>query len=138
MRLTPRCELYVDGASRGNPGPSGAGGVVLVEGQATPAHEFSKALGHATNNVAEYLALIYGLLEVRQQGYRRVAVKTDSELLARQMQGRYQVRDPHLRLFHDLARFLAGTFRSFHIDHIPREQNRLADRLAGQAADGPR
>ncbi len=135
MKPTPPCELYIDGASRGNPGPSGVGAVVLVEGQAAPMHEFSKFLGQTTNNVAEYLALVYGLLEVGRHGYRQVTVKTDSELLARQMQGRYKVREPHLRLFHDLAKSLTATFHSFEIEHIPRERNRLADRLAGQAAD---
>ena len=77
MKPTRSCEIYIDGASRGNPGPSGVG-VVFVDGQRQPLHRFSKSVGQTTNNVAEYLALIYALLEALQQGYAAVAVKTDS------------------------------------------------------------
>ena len=127
----------MDGASRGNPGPAGAG-AVFVDGQARPVHRFSKYLGETTNNVAEYLALVYALQEALRHGYGVVAVKTDSELLERQVTGVYKVRDPQLRLLHDLVRHLADGFEQFSIAHIPRTENRAADRLAGQAVQSHR
>ena len=149
MRPTPSYELYIDGASHGNPGPAGIGVVVLdlsaapkdrrnpggaqAGGTDKPVAQFSKYLGETTNNVAAYLALIYALQEAIRHGYSSITVKTDSELLARQISGRYKVRHPQLRLFHDLARYLMRNFRACQIEHIPREQNALADRLAGAA-----
>ncbi|MBI3321618.1 MAG: ribonuclease HI family protein [Candidatus Omnitrophica bacterium] len=132
MKPTQNCEIYIDGASRGNPGPSGVG-VVLQAGRAAPAHHFSKFIGHTTNNVAEYLALIYALQEALQAGYTELTVKTDSELLARQVNGQYHVRDPQLRLLYDLALHLVNGFRRCEVRHIPRAENAAADRLAGQA-----
>jgi ribonuclease HI len=132
MRPTRSCEVYIDGASHGNPGPSGVG-VVFANGAAKPIWRFAKYIGETTNNVAEYLALLYALQGALQQGYAAVTVRTDSELLERQMNGRYQVRDRQLRILHDLALHLAQGFRQFTILHIPRTDNRLADRLAGQA-----
>lgn len=134
--MTPSrsCEVYIDGASRGNPGPAGVG-VAFVDGNRRPVHEFAKYLGETTNNVAEYLALIYALQEALKIGYTTLVIHTDSELLARQMSGHYRVRDAHLKLLHDLAQSLREGFRACEIRHVPREQNRLADRLAGHAAD---
>ncbi len=125
-------EVYIDGASRGNPGPAGIG-VVFLDGKARPVREFSKYLGETTNNVAEYLALVYALQEALRAGYTALTVKTDSELLARQINGRYRVRDARLRLFHDLALHLAQGFGACQVQHVPRTQNALADRLAGRA-----
>ena len=132
MKPIQNCEVYIDGASHGNPGPAGIG-VVFVGEQAKPIRRFSHYLGETTNNVAEYLALLYALQEALQAGYTGLTVKTDSELLARQINGQYKVRDPQLRLFHDLACHLVRSFHRWSIEHVPREQNRLADRLAGQA-----
>ena len=126
-------EIYIDGASRGNPGPAGVGAVFL-DGQAQPIHEFAKSLGETTNNVAEYLALIYALQEALRLGVTSVTVKTDSELLAHHVNGRYRVRDGQLRILYDLVKHLAQGFRAFSIAHIPREQNTMADRLATRAA----
>ena len=125
-------EVYIDGASRGNPGPAGIG-VVFMDGKARPVRQLSRYLGETTNNVAEYLALVYALQEALRAGYAALTVKTDSELLARQFSGRYRVRDARLRLFHDLARHLAEAFSACQVQHVPREQNALADRLAGRA-----
>ncbi len=133
MTPTQRYEVYIDGASRGNPGPAGVG-VVFTDGSATPLREFAQYLGETTNNVAEYLALIYALQEALQQGYTALTVKTDSELLARQFNGIYRVRHPQLRLFHDLVLHLRAGFQDVSVEHIPREQNTHADRLAGLAA----
>jgi ribonuclease HI len=137
MRRTRSCEIYIDGASRGNPGPAGIGAVFLApgsDGAGKPLRQLSKPLGVATNNVAEYLALIYALQEAAAAGYNDIRVRTDSELLVRQLNGQYKVRQPHLRVFHDLARQLIRGFDAFGIAHVPRERNRAADRLAGQAA----
>ena len=131
MRPTRSCEIFIDGASRGNPGPSGIG-VVLKDG-AGPGRQLSRYLGETTNNVAEYLALVYALQLALKEGYGTVAVFTDSELLARQITGRYKVRDALLRLLHDLAVELARGFTRFTIQHIPRSRNTQADRLAGDA-----
>ena len=130
MKRTQSCEVYIDGASRGNPGPAGVG-VVFMD--PAGARHFSKYLGETTNNVAEYLALVYALQEAMQAGYDVLTVKTDSELLARQVNGQYRVRDGQLRLFYDLALHLAQGFRQCRVEHVPRTENRLADRLAGQA-----
>lgn len=133
MNPSPSTEVYIDGASLGNPGPAGIG-VVFLNGQGTPIVELSKSLGQTTNNVAEYLALIYALGEAQQRGLQHLRIKTDSELLARQFNGQYKVRDAHLRLFHDVARHLLRGFARVSIDHVRRTQNTRADRLAGQAA----
>ena len=129
---TRKCEIHVDGASRGNPGPAGAG-AVLADGRAQ-GREFAWHLGETTNNVAEYLALLYALQEALKARCTHVMVKTDSELLVRQLSGQYKVRDPQLRLLHDLARHLIEGFRQCDIAHVPRAQNAAADRLAGLAA----
>ena len=132
MKPIPSCEIYIDGASRGNPGPAGVGAVFL-DGKAKPVRRFSKYLGETTNNVAEYLALVYALQEALREGYAVVTVKTDSELLARQINGQYKVRDPQLRLLHGLALHLVQGFARCEVVHVPRTQNAAADRLAGQA-----
>jgi len=125
-------EVYIDGASRGNPGPAGIGAVFL-DAEGRPAIRLSKYLGETTNNVAEYLALVYALHEAQARGVTRLAVRTDSELLANQWQGRYKVRDGTLRLFHDLAVRLATRFEHVSIEHISRTRNTQADRLAAAA-----
>ncbi len=124
--------LYIDGAARGNPGPAGVG-VVLCDGHDGTLREFGKYIGETTNNVAEYTALIYGLQEALIQKVKRLNVYTDSELLARQLQGRYRVKETHLKLLHDQALVLIKHFNHFSIQHLPRRENRRADRLANQA-----
>jgi ribonuclease HI len=137
MKRTPSCEIYIDGASRGNPGPSGIGGVCL-NGSAKPLWQFSLYIGETTNNVAEYSALISALAEALCRGHRAVSIKTDSELLTRQIAGRYQVRTPVLKTYHEWALKLMQAFEAAEVSHVPREQNRLADRLAGEAVRGRR
>ena len=132
MRPTRSCEVFIDGASRGNPGPSGIG-IVFKDGRGTTGQQLSRYIGETTNNVAEYLALVYALQQALRDGYDALTAHTDSELLARQMNGQYRVRDPRLRLFHDLALELSKGFARFSIDHIPRGRNAAADRLAGAA-----
>lgn len=138
MRLAQSCEAYIDGASRGNPGPAGVG-VVFFEappdgaGRGSGVRRFAKYVGETTNNVAEYLALIYALQEALRRGCTDVTVKTDSELLARQLSGAYRVRDGQLQILHGLARHLVGGFKRCAIQHVPRAQNAEADRLAARA-----
>ena len=132
MRPIRSCEVFIDGASRGNPGPSGIG-VVFKDGRGETGKQLSRYIGETTNNVAEYLALIYALQQALRDGYSALTVHTDSELLARQVNGQYKVRDPQLRLFHGLALELIKGFARCAIDHVPRIRNAAADRLAGAA-----
>jgi len=125
---------YVDGASRGNPGPASYAVVVRTPDGKT-AFEIGKYLGRATNNVAEYYALITALDYAQAQGIARLAVRSDSELLVRQMQGRYKVKSPDLRPLYERAKKLAAGLAHFAIEHVPREQNREADELANLALD---
>jgi len=127
-------QASIDGASLGNPGPAGIG-VVLTDSRGSPIVQLSKYLGETTNNVAEYLALLYALQEAQRRGIRRLTVKTDSELLAKQLNGDYKVRDNTLRLFHDLARQWMQAFEQCLVEHISRTQNTQADRLASDAVE---
>ncbi|MFH1857944.1 MAG: ribonuclease HI family protein [Candidatus Omnitrophota bacterium] len=126
--------LYVDGASRGNPGPAGIG-VVLCDRSQRTVCECGKFIGETTNNVAEYTALIYGLQEALLRKVSRISVHTDSELLARQLQGRYKVKESHLKMLHRQVRALIQNFSRFEIHHVPRTENRRADKLANEAID---
>ncbi len=124
--------IHVDGAARGNPGPAGAGAVLAGSGGRRRS-EVCAFLGEATNNVAEYCALILALQRALRLGCGRVEVSTDSELLARQVNGEYRVRDKQLQWLHALVEHLRGEFEEFRIRHVPREENRAADRLANRA-----
>ena len=128
--------LYTDGASRGNPGKAAAGGVCKDENGVT-LFEFSEFLGTATNNVAEYKALIIGLEKIlKLPDEKAVKVFSDSELLVRQVRGIYRVREPSLQLLiQEVARLKSG-LTAFEISHIPREDNKEADRLANEALNG--
>lgn len=124
-------EIYIDGASKGNPGPSGIGVVICQDGQTTK--NISSYIGNATNNVAEYTALIYGLQQALILNSQKVKINTDSELLCRQINKVYKIKNPNiLGLYNQVAHLLSG-FKEFKINHIPREANRGADRLATKA-----
>lgn len=127
-------KLYIDGASRGNPGRAGIG-VVLCDDTGEPVKEISESIGETTNNVAEYRALIRGLEEARALGADTVEVYTDSELLARQINGLYGVHSPHLQPLYRRARALLRLFQRASVQHVSRSQNQHADRLA-KAATG--
>jgi ribonuclease HI len=126
--------LHVDGASRGNPGEAAFGVHVAGPGGETLA-ELYAPIGRATNNVAEYRALVHGLRWALARGARSVEVFSDSELLVRQMSGRYRVKSPGLRSLHQEAAGLVSRFDHARIRHVPREQNREADALANRALD---
>ena len=124
----------VDGASRGNPGPASYA-VILRGPDGAPRFEVGKYIGRATNNVAEYYGLITALDYAAAQGIDRLLVRSDSELLVRQMQGRYKVKSADLRPLYERARKLANGFAYFAAEHVPREQNSEADALANLALD---
>lgn len=126
--------LHVDGASRGNPGEAGFGvHVTAADGREVAA--LFGYLGKATNNVAEYQALLHGLRFALARGASAVEVFSDSELLVRQLEGRYRVKSPGLLPLHREARSLLARFARSRISHVPREKNREADALANRALD---
>lgn len=135
---TPAAEgmhtLYSDGGSRGNPGPAGCG-AVLLDPAGRQVGAWRQYLGRATNNHAEYQALILGLTQAAEMGVRQLTVLMDSELLVRQINGQYQVKSPQLKPLYQQARQLLAGFAQTKVRHVPREQNSQADALANQAMD---
>ena len=125
----------IDGGARGNPGPA-AYGFVLRDGGGATVAAAGKYIGHATNNVAEYRGLIGALDAAQERGVRRLRVESDSELLVRQMQGRYKVKSADLKPLYERALKMSRGFEHFEIAHVRREQNREADRLVNEALDG--
>jgi ribonuclease HI len=126
--------LQFDGGSRGNPGPAGIG-VVVRAADGTPLVTLGRFIGRATNNVAEYKALITALQKAKGLGARRVKILGDSELIVKQMRGEYRVKNPDLRVLFDEAQELFHTFEAATIDHNYRADNSLADKLANLAMD---
>ena len=126
--------LHVDGASRGNPGEAGFG-VQVEAGDGRPLAGLYGYLGKATNNVAEYQALLHGLRFALERGAREVEVFSDSELLVRQVEGRYRVKNPGLLPLFREAKALMARFERVRLKHVPREHNREADALANRAVD---
>jgi ribonuclease HI len=124
----------IDGASRGNPGPA-AYAVVLRDPSGKVILELAKRLSRETNNVAEYYALLAALDYATSHGISALRVRSDSELLVRQMQGRYKVKSPGLKPLHERAARLARQLSYFTIEHVRRELNRDADALANAALD---
>lgn len=126
--------LYTDGGSRGNPGPAAYGVRVETEDGALVT-EFGEALAPTTNNVAEYRGLIAGLAWALANGHEDVCVRSDSELLVKQMRGEYRVKHPGLQPLHAEARQLAAKIGQVRFEHVRREKNTHADRLANEAMD---
>jgi ribonuclease HI len=126
-----KLELFIDGACKGNPGPSGIGVVILRDGAVVK--EISRYIGEATNNIAEYSALICALEESLLLKADTIVISSDSQLLCRQINKQYQVKSGNIiGLYEQALRLLSG-FRQVHVNHIPREKNKLADRLATKA-----
>ncbi len=126
--------LYTDGASRGNPGPAGAGSYLQDEkGQVLA--EVAAYLGTTTNNVAEYQGLLHGLRKALELGIDEIVIRADSELMIRQIQGRYRVKNEGLKPLYQEAMGLLKKFRTYTTQHVPREQNKEADRLSNEAID---
>ena len=125
---------YIDGASRGNPGPASAG-VVFQDLSGRPVKNLSIRIGNATNNVAEYSALIFALQEATLMRVKEIEIFTDSELLAKQFNGEYKVKEDTIRVLYSLATHLKKGFKRLSVTHIPRERNKLADEQANRALD---
>ncbi len=128
--------LYTDGAARGNPGPA-AIGIVLMDTTGNRIEEVGEAIGNTTNNEAEYRALLRGL-EIAGRHGDEIEIRTDSELMARQLNGTYRVKAAHLKPLHEQARRAMSKFKNTTIAIIPRELNKRADALANQALDKQR
>jgi len=126
--------VYSDGAARGNPGPAGAG-AVLTDSAGNVIARLGRYLGRQTNNVAEYEGLLLGLKHARELGYREVEVRADSQLLIRQLKGEYAVRHAGLKPLHAEALRLLRGFDRFELQHVPREENALADEMSNRAID---
>ncbi len=121
-------EIYVDGACKGNPGAASVGVVIYEQGEKIK--EISKAIGEATNNIAEYSALISALKEAADLKAKKLKIYTDSELVYKQVIGAYQIKNQKLKILYNEVCDLSKLFERIEIKHIPREQNAEADRLA--------
>lgn len=126
--------IHIDGAARGNPGPAAYAYVIYRDGQ--PPLEESGRLGHTTNNVAEYTALVHALQRAAQLGAQRLLIRSDSELLVKQMNGEYQVKNEQLRGLFTRAKQLCRGFDLVTLQHVRRADNSEADRLCNEALDG--
>lgn len=126
--------IHIDGAARGNPGPAAFAYVITRDGH--PPVMAKGCLGSTTNNVAEYTALVRALERAAELGADRLLIHSDSELLVKQMNCEYQVKNPDLRVLYNQAKRLAGRFDRVSICHVPRSENRVADRLCNEALDG--
>lgn len=130
-----RVIIYSDGAARGNPGPAGAGAVL----QGEDGHvivEVCRYLGEMTNNQAEYRALLLALEEAQTIGAERLTIFADSELMVKQIMGEYRVKNEGIKPLFAKAQKLLRAFSDYTIEHVPRDENRHADRLANLAIDG--
>jgi ribonuclease HI len=126
--------LYTDGACRGNPGAGGAG-AVITDAEGNIVWEGKEYLGHCTNNIAEYKALILGLKGALAAGFKNLEVYMDSELLAKQINGSYRVKNEKLKILMQEVRSLIASFDSFSVKHVLRCHNADADKLANKAID---
>lgn len=126
--------IHTDGASRGNPGPASVGVVFGLKGGPKLA-EHAETIGKATNNVAEYRAVVAALEHCRRWGVKRVHLKIDSELIVRQLHGAYRVKSPDLRPLYQQVVFLSKELDEFRVSHVKRAQNAHADALANRALD---
>lgn len=121
-------EIFTDGACRGNPGPAGVGAVFKEDGVIV--HTLSKAIGHATNNIAEYSALIEALEEAIELKADHLKLRTDSELMFKQIRGDYKVKNEQIKTLHARVMELLKTFKGVEFKHVPRKMNAEADKLA--------
>ena len=129
-----RLIINTDGGARGNPGPAGAG-VVIYDEQNRIIGRHKKYVGEQTNNYAEYQALILALIEAAKLGAESLKVNMDSELIVRQMQGRYKIKEPTLKVLAQEVFKLMQKFKNVEFNHVFRESNKEADKLVNQAID---
>lgn len=130
--MNRKLQLYIDGGSRGNPGPAGIG-VLILDGKRKKVKEMYKYIGETTNNIAEYTALVHGLEEALMLNADEVVVNMDSELVARQLNGDYKVKNADIKPLFERALEILRKFGSFKIRRIDRAKNKEADRLANKA-----
>jgi len=126
--------LRVDGAARGNPGPAGIG-VVIQDAKGQVLETYKLGIGRSTNNFAEYTALLEGLKLVSKRNPQSLTIFMDSELVVKQIKGEYKVKHPQLKTMFVQVNQLLRRFPRWKIEYVPREQNRIADRLANEAID---
>ncbi|MEE8360496.1 MAG: ribonuclease HI family protein [Candidatus Omnitrophota bacterium] len=127
-----RLLIYIDGAARGNPGPAGIGVVILDENR-QKVKDYFKYLGKATNNIAEYNALVYALQEAHMLGVKDVVLYMDSELVAKQIKGEFRVKNSNIKPLFEQAIHLINGLDKIEIKHIDRSLNKDADKLANKA-----
>jgi ribonuclease HI len=132
-----RLIVHTDGAARGNPGPAGAGAILRDASDGRTVAEIAEPLGRATNNVAEWTAVLLALEEARRLGATHVDLRMDSELVARQITGIYRVKHPDLKPIHTRVMALLRALGGYTVGHVPRALNKDADRLSNVAIDGP-
>jgi ribonuclease HI len=125
-------KVFIDGASRGNPGPSGIGVLVLDENE-NEVKKISEKISDTTNNVAEYKALLKAIIECQKLGFSSALFFTDSQLLARQVNGIYKIKDEKLKSLYVKIRGKLLGFKNWEVIHIPREKNLIADKLANDS-----
>ena len=128
-----KATIYIDGASRGNPGPASCAAVILAEG--LPEKEFGLFLGNATNNIAEYSGIVLGLEQAKQLGIEEVTIFSDSNLCVQQLRGAFKVSSKNLIPLYNKVKEMLRSFSKWEIHHIPREQNQRADSLTDQVLD---
>ena len=128
--------LRTDGGARPNPGPASVG-IEIKSADGKFAKEISRDIGHATNNEAEYTALIMGLKELAELGVAHVNIEMDSQLVVRQVNGQYRVKKEELKPLYNEVKGLLKKFTFYTLEHIPREKNKVADALASKALMDP-
>ncbi len=133
LRIPMELTIYTDGASRNNPGEAGAGVYILRDGE--PLERIARYLGTTTNNIAEYSAAIIGLEHAVRLGASRVSLNADSELLVKQLNGQYKVKNEGLKPLYAKARELIARIGAVEVKYIPRDRNKEADALANKAID---
>lgn len=133
--VADRLLIHTDGAARGNPGPAGAGAVLRDAADGSLVAEVATFLGVRTNNYAEWTAVELALEEALAHGAAHVDLRLDSELVARQISGRYRVKHPDLKPIHARVMAQLARLRSYTVGHVPRELNKEADRLSNVAID---
>ena len=126
--------VYIDGASRGNPGEAGVGIIVYDENK-KPLRQFGCYFGKLTNNMAEYMALTFALIVLLELGVKSATVYSDSELLIRQLNGKYRVKNERILPLYLQIKYILRSFKKIKFCHIRREKNKAADRLANRAID---
>jgi ribonuclease HI len=131
-----RLLIHTDGAARGNPGPAGAGAILVDADDGHVVAEIAEPLGHATNNVAEWTAVELALRRALEVGATHVDLRMDSQLVARQIIGMYRVKHPDLQPIHRRVMAQLGRLAGYTVGHVPRERNKDADRLSNIAIDG--